>query len=161
MTGAGPATIDAVDSIDDLFPTAIGITLVVLFVVSAVFFRSLVVPIRQLITIALPITWVYGLAVLVFDNGILNWMIPSLKTFGAIYWLTPVMVRAGRALRRCGASCAGRALRRCGASCAGRALRLFYVLCWLFVVTQLLSSFLSFFAVSRVAERISAGWFGT
>jgi uncharacterized membrane protein YdfJ with MMPL/SSD domain len=58
----------------------------IVFIIVGVMFRSLFVPIRLLITIALPICLVYGLGVLVFEQGLLFW-----KKVEALYWLAPVM----------------------------------------------------------------------
>lgn len=86
VTGGAAQAFDAVERIYELFPTEIALTAGIVFVIVGVMFRSLFVPLRLLITIALPICLVFGLGVLVFEQGLLFW-----AKVEALYWLAPVM----------------------------------------------------------------------
>mmetsp|Transcript_8900 Transcript_8900/g.18779 ORF Transcript_8900/g.18779 Transcript_8900/m.18779 type:complete len:808 (-) Transcript_8900:284-2707(-) len=66
-------------------------TVVVVFVVIALRYRAALIPVKLFFTIALPIVAVEGMAVYVFQDGILNWtQIPSLKSAGGLVWINPV-----------------------------------------------------------------------
>lgn len=87
LTGAATAGVDAVDKIYGMFGTEIALTCSIVFIIVGLVFKSFFVPLRLLVTIALPICLTYGLAVLVFQQGLLwGW-----KKTNAIYWLAPVM----------------------------------------------------------------------
>ena len=90
LAGGGCATVDTVDKIYSLLPTNVILTGVVVFVIVAGVFRSVFVPLRLLLTIALPICWVFGLAVLVYQYDYFTW-ISNILNAPKIYWLTPVL----------------------------------------------------------------------
>jgi RND superfamily putative drug exporter len=73
--------IDLADSIFDQFPYTIIANLVVLFVLVAVVYRSILIPLRATFTIALSVAWAYGLTVIVYQ------FIMGMD----LYWLGPVM----------------------------------------------------------------------
>eukprot|EP00455_Lapot_gusevi_P056139 TRINITY_DN9256_c0_g1_i1.p1 TRINITY_DN9256_c0_g1~~TRINITY_DN9256_c0_g1_i1.p1 ORF type:complete len:195 (+),score=70.24 TRINITY_DN9256_c0_g1_i1:287-871(+) len=75
-----------------MFGLVVGCTVVVVFTIAGLAFRSVFVPFRLVISIALPVCFIYGLASLVFGPaGIFNWMFPSLKEANPLFWLVPVM----------------------------------------------------------------------
>lgn len=87
LVGGQAQSVDGVDEIYALFPWEIAATGAIVFLIVGVLFRSVFVPIRLVLTIALPILIVYGLGHLVFEEGVLwGW-----KQTTGIYWLTPVM----------------------------------------------------------------------
>jgi uncharacterized membrane protein YdfJ with MMPL/SSD domain len=57
----------------------------------AVMFRSLFVPFRLLLTIALPITLCYGVAILIFQKNKFDAFSNTLAHIHNLYWLTPIM----------------------------------------------------------------------
>jgi uncharacterized membrane protein YdfJ with MMPL/SSD domain len=70
----------------------IGVTAAIVFVVMAVSFRSVIVPLRSIFSIALTIAWTYGFAMLIFNKGMLDWMgWAPLAKYDGISWFTPVM----------------------------------------------------------------------
>jgi len=69
----------------------IGVTMAVIAAIAALVFRSAFVPFRMMLCTALPISLVYGMGILVFQKGALNWLSPTLGDFDKIYWLIPVM----------------------------------------------------------------------
>ena len=74
------------------FPTAIGVTVSVVFAVVGIAFRSLAIPLRALFTIALTLGGVYGAAAAVYQYGVLDWLgWPALHSMTALFWLPPVL----------------------------------------------------------------------
>ena len=91
VDGAG-AEYDAVQVVYDAFPFMIGATLATVFVLMGAFFRSVVVPVRSVFSIALTLAWVYGLLVLVYQEGVLEWTgLDCFQQTDYISWLPPVM----------------------------------------------------------------------
>lgn len=73
-------------------PWVLGGTLAVCFALIALNFRAAVVPIKLLLTVALPIAFVFGLTVRVYQDGALNWLgIDAFKSDsgGGVSWLLP------------------------------------------------------------------------
>jgi hypothetical protein len=91
MTGGAVDSYDAVAEVHQLFPSMIGGTCAAVFIIVGALFRSLFVPIRLLLTIAIPICWIYGLSVIVFQIGTFDAIFTTLKDYNSIYWLIPVM----------------------------------------------------------------------
>jgi uncharacterized membrane protein YdfJ with MMPL/SSD domain len=57
-----------------------------------VVFRSVLIPIRTVLTIALTLSFVYGAATLVYVHGILAWThFPGFEAPGAIIWMPPLV----------------------------------------------------------------------
>ena len=73
------------------FPMMISITVIVIVVLVAVAFRSVVLPLRLVLSLGLTIVWTYGAASLVFCMDALDWL-PGLKDVNALYWLIPLVV---------------------------------------------------------------------
>ncbi|GMH47169.1 hypothetical protein TrVE_jg3060 [Triparma verrucosa] len=83
---------DAVAQVYEVFPTLITATLVTVFVLMGVFFRSVIVPIRSVVSIALTLMFVFGLTVLVYQDGAFEFMdLACFSKTGYISWLPPVM----------------------------------------------------------------------
>jgi len=91
LNGGAVNTYDAVNEVHLLFPWQVAGTCTLVFLIVGILFRSIFVPIRLLITIALPITWVYGFSVMVFQNGWFDSFSSNLNGIHALYWLIPVM----------------------------------------------------------------------
>lgn len=74
LAGIAADTHDTISAVYAAFPLMIGITggLVLIFV--GIAFRSLLIPLRSVLTIGLTIVFVYGIATLVYQYGILNWL---------------------------------------------------------------------------------------
>jgi len=72
-------------------PIAFVCTVVVSFVFIAIAFRALIIPVQLFFTIILPITWVYGAALLVYEDGVLGWTgLGGVEAVGGVVWLSPV-----------------------------------------------------------------------
>jgi uncharacterized membrane protein YdfJ with MMPL/SSD domain len=93
IQGSAAIAVDAVDSVLDSFPTVIGVTMLVVFVLMGLFFGSVVVPLRSVVSISMTLGFVFGLAVLVYQHGILNWTQARawMSTGDEISWLVPIM----------------------------------------------------------------------
>lgn len=80
------------DKVYARFPLAIGITTAVVMVLTGVAFRSLVIPVRAVFSLFLTLAFVYGSAVWVFQDGVLDFLSwAPLQGSGALCWLAPVM----------------------------------------------------------------------
>ncbi|MHA1778113.1 MAG: MMPL family transporter, partial [Candidatus Heimdallarchaeaceae archaeon] len=91
LAGGSTDVVDAVDLAYDIFPTMIGVVLAVIYIVIAIMFQSLLVPLRLIFTVVLTISWIYGLAALIFDVGILDFISAPLRDVSSLYWATPIM----------------------------------------------------------------------
>lgn len=93
IQGSAAIEYDAVEAVYGAFPTVITITMLVVFLLLGIFFQSIVTPFRSVVSICMTLSFVFGLCVLVFQHGILNWThVPSwTSTGGEISWLVPVM----------------------------------------------------------------------
>jgi uncharacterized membrane protein YdfJ with MMPL/SSD domain len=69
LSGIGSDVKDAIDTVYDRFPLMIGVTIGVVLLFVAVAFRSVLIPIRSIFTVALTIAFVYGFAILVYQKG--------------------------------------------------------------------------------------------
>lgn len=83
--------VDAIDQVFAQFPTLVGVTVGLVFLIVAVVFRSVFVPFRLIFSIGLSITFTYGLAIYVFQDNKFDAFSDQLKSVHALYWLTPVM----------------------------------------------------------------------
>lgn len=91
LAGDTPEVVDSVDTVYEMFPLMIGIIIVIVYVLIAIMFKSVFVPLRLIVTIGLTLSWIYGIASLIFDVGIVDGIIPALQDINALYWATPVM----------------------------------------------------------------------
>eukprot|EP00549_Striatella_unipunctata_P026576 CAMPEP_0118705488 /NCGR_PEP_ID=MMETSP0800-20121206/19895_1 /TAXON_ID=210618 ORGANISM="Striatella unipunctata, Strain CCMP2910" /NCGR_SAMPLE_ID=MMETSP0800 /ASSEMBLY_ACC=CAM_ASM_000638 /LENGTH=372 /DNA_ID=CAMNT_0006607647 /DNA_START=180 /DNA_END=1298 /DNA_ORIENTATION=- len=83
---------DAVQVVFDSFPHVVAVTLGVVFLLMGFFFKSIVVPIRSVVSICLTLAFVFGFMVLLYRYKILNWT--GMHMFvgdGEVSWLTPIM----------------------------------------------------------------------
>ena len=84
---------DAVDTVYRLFPTMITVTLACVFLLVGLAFRSVVVPLRAVVTIGMTCAMVYGFAVMVYELGALDWLgLAALHSNPwGMYWISPVL----------------------------------------------------------------------
>jgi hypothetical protein len=94
----------ATEAVYEWFPTLIAATAALLFIAALVAFRSIIVAIRLLLTIAITISWIYGVGVVVFqdqlfymgnnpDTGVNSHHTPGGEGAG-FYWLIPILLFA-------------------------------------------------------------------
>ena len=92
VDGVGPASMDSIDKIYEDFPKIIAITGSAVLLVVGIAFRSIMVPLRSLISIALTEGFVFGVSVLTFQTGIFDWTgWPNLSTQGAVTFTAPIV----------------------------------------------------------------------
>eukprot|EP00929_Paragymnodinium_shiwhaense_P064690 TRINITY_DN32442_c0_g1_i1.p1 TRINITY_DN32442_c0_g1~~TRINITY_DN32442_c0_g1_i1.p1 ORF type:complete len:862 (+),score=118.06 TRINITY_DN32442_c0_g1_i1:93-2678(+) len=88
---------DTVETLYSSAPLIITVTMIVFFFVVCLSFRSLVIPVRLLPSVGLTVLWTYGLATLVYKDGILAWLgIPALAPIPGdfalgVSWPVPVL----------------------------------------------------------------------
>ena len=91
----GPSAIahDAVTAVYQHFMLVVAMTLVVVFLLMGLFFKSLVPPLRSTVSILCTILFSFGAAALVYGDGCMAWTgIHSLAAIdGELCWLVPVM----------------------------------------------------------------------
>ena len=83
--------VDAIDEVYEYFPLMMIITMCVVYVLIAIMFRSVFIPLRLILTIGLTLSWIYGLSVLVFETSAFHGISPALREVSALYWITPIM----------------------------------------------------------------------
>jgi len=83
---------DMMMKVFDEFPTLIGATVGIVFVLMACFLKSAFTPIRLAITLIIPIAAVFGIAILVYQYGALDWSgWSAVKRQGSMYWFVPII----------------------------------------------------------------------
>ncbi|MHA1406429.1 MAG: MMPL family transporter [Candidatus Heimdallarchaeaceae archaeon] len=83
--------VDAIDRVYELFPIMISITIIVVYILIAIMFKSAFIPLRLIITVGLTLSWIYGLTIMVFKTAFFARLFPVLDDVQTLYWLTPVM----------------------------------------------------------------------
>jgi len=98
LGGGAAINTDVVNKVYDAFPMAMGITAGFVLIWIGLAFRSFLVPVRAIFTLAITIIIVYGCSVFVYQDGALDWMhFPGLSKnagapgLGSLSWVTPVM----------------------------------------------------------------------
>lgn len=92
LSGPSADAIDSITAVYSGFPTMIGITIAVVLLFVGLAFRSVLVPIRAILTIAVTMLWIYGLQDLTYQHKIFSWMHwPGLEGSGTINWLPPIV----------------------------------------------------------------------
>ncbi|MHA1347373.1 MAG: MMPL family transporter [Candidatus Heimdallarchaeaceae archaeon] len=91
LAGGSTVMVDAIDKVYELFPLMISITLIVVYILIGLMFKSFFIPLRLIFTIGITLSFIYGLGVLVFETSFLNNVISPLQDVHAFYWLVPVM----------------------------------------------------------------------
>jgi len=93
-TGQTVSVTDVVDNTIDVFPVVFAAATALIFLLLAIAFRSAFLIIRYIFTLLVPIGFVLGWGVLVYEKGILNWTgISSLQVSNekAIFWFSPIL----------------------------------------------------------------------
>jgi len=93
LSGQAADALDIMSKSYDLFPRMILLTFASSMVVLGVAFKSVVVPVRSLVTTVMTLLWVYGGSVLTYQNGIFEWtgLWGFTSTFDGQYWMMPVI----------------------------------------------------------------------
>ncbi|KAL0207690.1 hypothetical protein P9112_012318 [Eukaryota sp. TZLM1-RC] len=92
LTSFACAQLDATRAILDDFPFIIGLTLLIVLLLFLFVFKSVLVPIRLLFTIILSISFVFGLGVMVYQEGtFLGELFSAFESQGKVIWILPIM----------------------------------------------------------------------
>jgi uncharacterized membrane protein YdfJ with MMPL/SSD domain len=93
IQGAAAIEYDAQQAVYQSLPWMALITTVAVFLLMGIFFRSVFLPLRSVVSIGLTLTFTFGLGVLVYEKGIAKWTgIRALSTLHHEFcWLAPVM----------------------------------------------------------------------
>merc|ERR1712087_825821 len=92
LTGGSVDEVDSVTKIYANFPAVLGSIVAFVFCLMGLVFKSVFVPFRLFITIAVPMTFVYGLAVMTYQHGMLDALgVEAFANTDGLYWLIPVM----------------------------------------------------------------------
>ncbi|MHA1202310.1 MAG: MMPL family transporter [Candidatus Heimdallarchaeaceae archaeon] len=91
LAGGSTVMVDAIDKVYELFPLMISITLIVVYILIGIMFKSVFIPLRLIFTIGITLSFIYGLGVLVFETSFLNNVFSPLQDVHAFYWLVPIM----------------------------------------------------------------------
>lgn len=68
----GAVRYDVQNTVYKLLPVAMVVTMIIVFAIVGIAFRSLVVPLRAVLTIMFTLVVVFGAAVLVYQHGVLD-----------------------------------------------------------------------------------------
>jgi len=93
LTGfeVGPSEIEG--AVYAVFPTMITVSMLSIFATLGILLNSYFAPIRLALTLFMPLASVFGLAVLVYQDGILDWTgIQAVTSSGGFFWSIPVMI---------------------------------------------------------------------
>ncbi len=83
---------DLIDEAYSLFPFVIIVVIISVYVLIGALFKSLVLPLRLLGTVALTLSFIYGAVNLVFvHGGLLEGIFPALKDSDSVFYLLPIM----------------------------------------------------------------------
>jgi len=94
LIGQGPIQMDTADAVFAKFPLMIGVTIAIVFVLIGIAFQSLVVPFRAVLCLTLMLGVSFGLAIMAYQNGFLDWMhfkAVSQNDSHALYWMSPML----------------------------------------------------------------------
>eukprot|EP00747_Dinoflagellata_sp_TGD_P150235 gnl/TRDRNA2_/TRDRNA2_177090_c1_seq2.p1 gnl/TRDRNA2_/TRDRNA2_177090_c1~~gnl/TRDRNA2_/TRDRNA2_177090_c1_seq2.p1 ORF type:complete len:880 (-),score=137.10 gnl/TRDRNA2_/TRDRNA2_177090_c1_seq2:196-2565(-) len=73
-----------------LLPYALALGCALCLPIMALGFGSVCSPVKLVVTVALPLSWVYGLAVWCFQDGLMDWLGPSpFHSSGGLFWMAP------------------------------------------------------------------------
>mmetsp|Transcript_9791 Transcript_9791/g.17871 ORF Transcript_9791/g.17871 Transcript_9791/m.17871 type:complete len:907 (+) Transcript_9791:219-2939(+) len=91
---AGPPiwTVDATRQTFSLFPWIIVAIVVAIFLMISLLLRSAFVPLRYAFTLVFPLSFIFGLAVLVYQEGALEWLgWDAVRSTDGLFWFTPII----------------------------------------------------------------------
>ncbi|MHA1414887.1 MAG: MMPL family transporter [Candidatus Heimdallarchaeaceae archaeon] len=92
LAGGAIFWIDSLEVTTNLFPYMILTVILIVYVLIVIMFGSFFIPLRLLITIGLTLSWIFGLAVLVFEQNVLDWLFPNvLRGVNSLYWIVPII----------------------------------------------------------------------
>jgi uncharacterized membrane protein YdfJ with MMPL/SSD domain len=91
LTGGATSAIDAITRIYDLLPIVVGVTGGVILLLVGLLFKSFLVPLRLVITLAVPLVYTYGLSIYAYQDHKFSFLGNKVNGTKGLYWLNPVM----------------------------------------------------------------------
>lgn len=92
LCGAPIWMLDAKRKTYELFPYVILGTVLAIFLLISLMFRSAFIPLRYSFTLVFPLSFIFGFAVLIYQYGALDWLgWGALRNVNGMYWLTPII----------------------------------------------------------------------
>jgi RND superfamily putative drug exporter len=92
LVGIPPDSWDAIDAVAFWFPLIMGLSCAVVVAAVGLVFRSVLIALRSVLTLAITVCCVFGLASLVYDKGALDFLsFPGLAGQNGLTWLVPVV----------------------------------------------------------------------
>eukprot|EP00760_Papus_ankaliazontas_P003764 PhM_4_TR11645/c1_g1_i4/m.68004/K06994/K06994; putative drug exporter of the RND superfamily len=90
LSGPAAESFDSVDYVAEHFPQAVAVTAAIIVLLVGIFFLSLVMPLRCIFTVALSLFTVYGLAEMVYMEGVLQFLhFGGLEKSNTISYMAP------------------------------------------------------------------------
>eukprot|EP00403_Amphidinium_massartii_P001835 CAMPEP_0178384576 /NCGR_PEP_ID=MMETSP0689_2-20121128/7585_1 /TAXON_ID=160604 /ORGANISM="Amphidinium massartii, Strain CS-259" /LENGTH=797 /DNA_ID=CAMNT_0020004825 /DNA_START=116 /DNA_END=2509 /DNA_ORIENTATION=+ len=93
LSGIPADSLDTIASVYKIFPYMVAATLGVALLLLGIAFRSIVIPIRSVVSICLTLVWVYGTSTRVYQDGALDFLgSPGMTgVYRAQMWMLPVI----------------------------------------------------------------------
>lgn len=93
LNGVCGDSLDIISSVYDVFPYMVVFTLAAALFLLGIAFRSILIPLRSVLSICLTLSWVYGTSTQVYQNGALDWLqLPGMSgQYHAQEWMLPVI----------------------------------------------------------------------
>ncbi|ETO09718.1 hypothetical protein RFI_27658, partial [Reticulomyxa filosa] len=94
LTGSPVNGYDSMTVTFDFMPFVVLGTFIVIFIFVGFAFRSLFIPLRYCVGLCIPLSFVFGMSVLIYQDGIFNDVFhfqPLSSTIGPMYWFVPVL----------------------------------------------------------------------
>eukprot|EP01091_Cochliopodium_minus_P000631 TRINITY_DN10551_c0_g1_i1.p1 TRINITY_DN10551_c0_g1~~TRINITY_DN10551_c0_g1_i1.p1 ORF type:complete len:293 (-),score=30.89 TRINITY_DN10551_c0_g1_i1:40-918(-) len=92
LCGINAESLDAISAVYGYFPLEIGVGLFVVLIFVGITNKSVLIPLRSVLSIALTLGFTYGFVNLVYDYGILEWMhFAPLANYHNQIWLPPIV----------------------------------------------------------------------
>eukprot|EP01084_Bolivina_argentea_P128139 226542_1 len=92
FTGGSVGEVDMVGEIYSNVAWILSIIIGSVFCIMGCVFKSIFVPFRLFATIAIPMSFVFGLSVMVYQNGLLSFLnMESIANTDGLFWLIPIM----------------------------------------------------------------------
>jgi RND superfamily putative drug exporter len=84
-------SLDIVDNAFRIFPWMIVAVLAIIYLIIGLMFRSAIIPLRLLITVALTISFIFGMFDLVFLRHWGAFLLPQIKNIQGLFWILPII----------------------------------------------------------------------
>eukprot|EP00471_Norrisiella_sphaerica_P012042 CAMPEP_0184504814 /NCGR_PEP_ID=MMETSP0113_2-20130426/52661_1 /TAXON_ID=91329 /ORGANISM="Norrisiella sphaerica, Strain BC52" /LENGTH=786 /DNA_ID=CAMNT_0026894473 /DNA_START=654 /DNA_END=3014 /DNA_ORIENTATION=+ len=92
FAGAAVWMVDATTTTFELFPYIILATVLAIFLMISFLLRSAFIPIRYTFTLVFPLSFIFGLAVMIYQDGVLNGLSwDAIRGTDGMYWLAPII----------------------------------------------------------------------